>query len=46
MIMGNKRWIKNGRLREHDRRGDVGNGAEEEKDMSKNRMWRERERGR
>lgn len=29
MIMGNKRWIRKGRLREHDRSGEVGNGDEE-----------------
>jgi hypothetical protein len=46
MIMGNKIWIRNGRLRKHDKRGEIGNGVEEGKDMNENRMWRERERGR
>ena len=40
--MGNKTWIRKGRLREHDRSGDVGNGVEEGKDVKENRMWRER----
>jgi hypothetical protein len=42
MIMGNKTWIRRRRLREHDRSGEVGNGAEEGKDMNENKIWRRR----
>jgi hypothetical protein len=42
ILVGNKTWKRKGRLRENDRSGEVGNGAEEGKDMKENRMWRER----
>jgi hypothetical protein len=42
MIIGNKTWIRKGRLREYDRSGEGGNGAEMGKDKNENRMWRER----